>query len=201
MSAGFPSGVHLSLPWFSRKHSLENPPLSHPLEKVQKRHKTHFLFGSTRLFVRVSLLSMLTLCNRNFQDISLLVLDCFDGNTFSISLVPGFTTLSHNRQWKRGTTGYFLILWLAPHSAEGGYGRESKIELIFLHSGGKGTLIVRLYSIQETCSISVNSQIHTEKYRSFPIPETNGYIYIYIYIFYLRHLSGAFGNSFYTSSL
>lgn len=27
----------------------------------------------------------------------------------------------------------------------------------------------------------MNSQIHTEKHRPFPIPETNGYMYIYIY--------------------
>lgn len=36
--------------------------------------------------------------------------------------------------------------------------------------------IVRLCSIQETASLSVNSQIHIEKYRPFLISETNGYM-------------------------
>lgn len=84
--------------------------------------------------------------------------------------------------------------------AKGGYERESKIELIFLHSGGKETLIRRLYSIQETFAISMNSQIHTEKHRPFPIPETHGYMYIYIYII-PQAFVGELGSSFYTSSL
>lgn len=57
--------------------------------------------------------------------------------------------------------------------------REGNIELIFLYSRGKGTLVVRSRSIQETPSVSVNSQIYIEKYRPFLISEINGYLYMY----------------------
>lgn len=46
----------------------------------------------------------------------------------------------------------------------------------------------------------MNSQIHTEKHRPFPIPETHGYMYIYIYII-PQAFVGELGSSFYTSSL
>lgn len=129
--AWLPSSVLLSFTWISGKHGLEklikNPSLSPPLEKVQKRYKTNFLFRPPSPFVGISILCIWTLCNRRFWDSRLFWMKHF----FHLCkvLVTG---------WGKGTVRYFFILWLAPHSVKGGCWKESKIELIFLHSGEKG---------------------------------------------------------------
>lgn len=82
-------------------------------EKNDKRYKTNFFSGSARPFRGVSMLQMLALC----KDVSEMFSSEFEIETLFPSSklsVPGFTILSHNRQWGKGHNRMLLNSVISP---------------------------------------------------------------------------------------